>query len=82
MNLSNKLAGEAGEVLVDKAVKIDNEKFHNVILDYNYGNKRNTSANNQIDDIFITHTGIYCVEVKTRNVKTGIFDMRELADQG
>lgn len=82
MNLSNKLAGEAGEELVDKAVKIDNEKFHNVILDYNYGNKRNTSANNQIDNIFITHTGIYCVEVKTRNVKTGIFDMRELADQG
>ena len=82
MNLSNKLAGEAGEELVDKAVKIDNEKFHNVILDYNYGNKRNTSANNQIDNIFITHTGIYSVEVKTRNVKTGIFDMRELADQG
>lgn len=82
MNLSNKLAGEAGEELVDKAVKIDNKKFHNVILDYNYGNKRNTSANNQIDNIFITHTGIYCVEVKTRNVKTGIFDMRELADQG
>lgn len=82
LDLSNKLAGEAGEELVDEAVKIDNKKFHNVILDYNYGNKQNTSANNQIDNIFITHTGIYCVEVKTRNVKNGIFDMRDLADQG
>ena len=82
IDLSNKLAGEAGEELVDEAVKIDNKKFHNVILDYNYGNKQNTFSNNQIDNIFITHTGIYCVEVKTRNVKNGVFNMQDLIEQG
>ena len=81
INLSNKLAGEEGERLVNKAVKIDSKKFHNIILDYNYGSKQNTYSNNQIDNIFVTHTGIYCIEVKTRNINHGIFDMKNLYDQ-
>lgn len=81
-NISQKLAGEMGERLVNESIGIQTPKLHDITVSYNYGDKTNNNRNNQLDNIYITESGIYSVEVKTQNVdwNTHEFDVRKLTD--
>lgn len=75
------LAGDAGERLVDNEVRQlaspNKIILNNVLLPYQYG-QYGTFYDNQIDNLLITETGIYCIEVKTRTIKGNLFDLSQL----
>lgn len=78
VNAENLLAGAAGEWLVDQAVKsVAAAVFHNVILPCKYDRNRPV-GDNQIDNLVITSTGIYCIEVKVRKIAGKLFDFNRL----
>ncbi len=78
VNAENLLAGAAGEWLVDQAVKsVAAAVFHNVILPCKYDRNRPV-GDNQIDNLVITSTGIYCIEVKVRKIAGKFFDFNRL----
>ncbi|MGN1408252.1 NERD domain-containing protein [Lactobacillus sp.] len=76
------LAGDAGERLVDQAVRqlacSNKIILNNVLLPYQYG-QYGAFHDNQIDNLLITETGIYCIEVKTRTIKGNLFDLSQLS---
>lgn len=79
----NLLAGDAGEQEVRQLVcKLRSSSFvdqHDVLLPYEYGEPGRRTFDNQIDSLVICNSGIYCLEVKTRNVKGTVFDFQDLA---
>ncbi|MGN1408465.1 NERD domain-containing protein [Lactobacillus sp.] len=81
-NVENLVAGDAGERLVDQAMKKvvndSNAVFRNVVLPYEYGQQYRT-FDNQIDNLVVTNTGIYCIEVKTRSLYDSTFNFKSLA---
>ena len=81
-NTENLLAGDAGERLVDqlvrKVVNSSNAVFRDVVLPYEYG-QQHSFFDNQIDNLIVTSTGVYCIEVKTRSLSRGTFDLKNLA---
>lgn len=81
-NVNYLLTGDAGEQLVDQALrKLVNQTtivFHDVLLPYQYG-QRNGDFDNQIDNLVVTSTGIYCIEVKVRNFTGNYFNVKNLS---
>lgn len=83
-NVQYLLAGDAGERLVSQALNtvsgLYNIAFHDVILPFDYG-RFSSNLDNQIDNLIITDTGIYCIEVKARDINNGVFDFRNLGSE-
>ncbi|QNQ82394.1 NERD domain-containing protein [Lactobacillus sp. PV037] len=77
-SLSNKYAGELGELLVDKKLRqIGQGKYigHNVILPYPYDNKGPSLNSNQIDNLVVSNKGIFCIETKVRTITSRLYNV-------
>ena len=68
-----KLAGSAAELLVtDRLHKLSNSiSFHNMILPFDYGQGK---KQNQIDNVLVNEKGIFCIEVKSKEVTNEVYN--------
>lgn len=75
-----KLSGAAAEKIVDFELnKIqDFNSLANVILPFDYGSK---NATNQIDNVVITSCGIFCIEIKSKEIVDGLYNFNREDDQ-